>query len=506
MSAQVVETRAAKVAVASGLSMGLSMVLQLVSVPVCLRFWGKETYGLWLALLALANLVRTLESGFTAYVGNELNLQYHRDQQELRRTMASAVWGAVVVAALELLGGALIVFSGALADLLGVPEEVAREARAGLAFAVLLIGFAATAPYLGVVNRLLVPAGMLHQATWWFMGLQIMQSVSLVGAAALECSLTEAAVLFAAALTAIHLASAIYIARKLPGFFPWWKRPSRTHGFRDLFRSTVMTGANLLMQAGTNGVVMVVSGGLGAAAVPAFTTVRTLASLWTTLGNVLTTPLLPEVVRYHAQNDAKKLVAALEAHWLIANCLVNLSILACLPFFDDLYRIWTGGRVLLEPALLRALLLAVVVGTPGALIVQYLVGINDLRALTAIHAVRGLVPLAAGIALLPSLGVVGIGVGVVLGELLGPVLLGGLYFRRQLHRAERVETPSWQPIAMGTSIAAAFLVAQMIRTPHFGPAYGAALVGVAATVVWGWRGMSAEVRDRALRLLRLRSA
>lgn len=502
MNAQAVETRTAKVALASGLSMGLSIALQLVSVPVCLRFWGQETYGLWLALLALANVVRTLESGFTAYVGNELNLLYHRDQPALRSTLASALWGAILVAAIELLVGVLIVVSGALAGLLGIPEEVAREGRAGLALVLMLIGFVSTGPYLGVVNRLLIPAGMLHQSTWWFMGLQITQTASLVAAASLGFSLTEAAVLFSAAQAAIHVASAIYIARKLPQFFPWWTHSTWASGLRDFFRSGVMVGANLLTQAATNGVVMLVSGGLGAAAVPAFTTVRTLTNLWSSVGQVLLSPLFPEIVRYHAQNDAKKLVAAVETHWLIANCVVNFSILACLPFIDDAYRLWTDGRVALEPALLSTLLLAVVVATPGSLIALYLTGINDLRAVTVLFAVRGLVPLAAGLALLRPLGVVGVGVGVVLGEFLGPVVVGGLYFRRQLRRSGSVKAPRWQPAALGTSSAAAFLAWQASGSAHFGVAYAAALLGVVASVVWGWRGISTEVRDRVWRLLR----
>jgi O-antigen/teichoic acid export membrane protein len=502
----VVETRAAKVALASGISVALSIGLQIVSVPVCLRFWGEETYGLWLALLALANVVRTLESGFNAYVGNELNLLYHVDTPALRKTLGSAAFGAAVVGAIELLAGALIVASGALAPLLGVSEEVAREGRAGLALGLMLLGFVSTGPYLGVVNRLLIPAGMLHQGTWWFMALQIAQTASLVVAAALELTLTEAAVFFSFAQAAVHLASAVYIAHKLPDFFPWWRRPSWTKGLRDLFRSTAMVGANLLTQAGTNGVVMLVSSGLGAAAVPAFTTVRTLANLWTQLGNVLLSPLLPEVVRYHALHDARKLVAGLEAHWLIANCVVNVSILACLPFIDEAYRAWTAGRIELDRALLSTLMLAVVVGSPASLIALYLNGINDLRAVTTLYAVRGLVPLAVGIALLPSLGVVGVGIGIVLGELLGPVLAGGLHFRKQLRRLGSSAIPRWQPAALGTSSAGAFLVWQAIRGPQLGIPYGAALVGVLASIVWGWRGISPEVRDRVLRLLRRRSA
>lgn len=506
MTPAVVETRAAKVAVASGLSMALSIVLQIVSVPVCLHFWGEETYGLWLALLALANMVRTLESGFNAYAGNELNLLFHVDTAALQRTLGSAVWGALIVAAIELLAGAAIVATGTLAPLLGIPDEAARQGRAGLALGVMLLGFVSTGPYLGVVNRLLIPAGMMHQGTWWFMALQITQTASLVVAAALRLSLIEAALFFSFAQAAVHIASAVYIARKLPAFFPWWKHGSWTKGVHDLMRSTAMFGANLLTQTGTNGVVMLVSSGLGAAAVPAFTTVRTLANLWTQLGNVLLSPLLPEVVRYHALGDARKLVAGLEAHWLIASCAVNVSILACLPFIDDAYRAWTGGRIDLDPTLLAMLLLAVVVASPASLIALYLNGINDLRAVTVLYAVRGLVPLGVGLALLPSLGLAGVGVGIVLGEILGPVLAGGLHFRKQLRQLGSSAVPRWQPAALGTSSVAALLVWQAISGSIPAVAYAAASLGVLASLVWGWRGISPEVRERVLRLLRRRGA
>jgi hypothetical protein len=99
-----------------------------------------------------------------------------------------------------------------------------------------------------------------------------------------------------------------------------------------------------------------------------------------------------------------------------------------------------------------------------------------------------------------------VGIGIVLGELFGPVLAGGLHFRKQLRRLGSSAIPRWQPAALGTSSAGAFLVWQAIRGPQLGIPYGAALVGVLASIVWGWRGISPEVRDRVLRLLRRRSA
>jgi hypothetical protein len=136
---------------------------------------------------------------------------------------------------------------------------------------------------------------------------------------------------------------------------------------------------------------------------------------------------------------------------------------------------------------------------------QYLVGINDLRAGTAIYAVRGLVPLACGFALLPRLGATGVAIGVALGELLGPVVVGGAYFRRQLLVAGGGLMPRWQPIALGTASTAAYLILHAMRGFSLA-AYAAALVAVLTSIAWGWGGQSQEVRVRVLRLLRRRSA
>jgi O-antigen/teichoic acid export membrane protein len=503
VSSGTVEARAAKVAFASGLSTFLSVALQLLSVPICLRYWGNETYGLWLALFSLFNVLRTLDGGYSAYVGNELNLLYHRDQDALRKTLASGIAGAIVLGIGQLAATIAIAASGRLPDLLGVAPEVARDQRAALALAVMVGGWALTGPYLGIVHRLQVPAGLLHQATWWLMGFQIAQAAALVCAAALRLEISGAAVLMSAAQVGVYLATAIYVARKLPQFFPWWKGPSFRHGLRDLYRSIALVGANVMIQVGTSGVVMLISSGLSAAVVPAFTTVRTVANVWTSLGNALVSPMVPEIVRYHALRDGKKLVAAVEAYWLIANNVMNLSVLVCFPFFAPLYHYWTGGRVELDQSLLCYLLLSVVAATPLALITNYLVSINELRATAAIFAARGLVPIAAGLALLPSFGIAGVGVAIALGEILGPIGCGLPYFRRELRKLGEVpDIPAWQPTVTGSVSVAVFLIARASDSPFADAAYVLAFVGVIASAVWSWSRVGADVRQRALRLLR----
>jgi hypothetical protein len=65
-----IEHRSVRISLVNGLSTVLTLVFQLISVPICLKYWGKESYGSWLALFSAFMLIRSLDGGFTAYVGN----------------------------------------------------------------------------------------------------------------------------------------------------------------------------------------------------------------------------------------------------------------------------------------------------------------------------------------------------------------------------------------------------------------------------------------------------
>src|SRR6478672_1907499 len=114
-----VEHRAAKVSLVTGASTILSIVFQLVSVPVCLHFWGAQGYGAWLAIYAASTLLRTVDGGYVTFAGNRLNLLYHRDQDALRRVLAAGSLGIAVLGVLQLALLGLAMAFGGLGWLLG---------------------------------------------------------------------------------------------------------------------------------------------------------------------------------------------------------------------------------------------------------------------------------------------------------------------------------------------------------------------------------------------------
>src|SRR4030088_1964199 len=105
-----IEHRAARVSFVTGLSTVLTVAFQLISVPVCLELWGKESYGSWLALFSAFMLVRSLDGGYAVFVGNKLNYLYHENIPALREHLSSAIAGIFVSGSVQLMlaGGTLI--------------------------------------------------------------------------------------------------------------------------------------------------------------------------------------------------------------------------------------------------------------------------------------------------------------------------------------------------------------------------------------------------------------
>lgn len=497
-----VEHRAVRISSVTALSTLLSVGFQLISVPICLKYWGKDTYGSWLALYAAFMLVRSLDTGFVSYVGNKLNQLYHQDQSALREHLASSITGIGIIGAIQLSIGVAAIFSDGIASVLGVTPEPAADHRSSLALMILIGTWALSGSYLGIVHRLLIPTGMMYQAAWWSMGFQVSQFAGIILAAMLHFDMFQASLLFAFLQCSIYLASAIYIGHALPTYYPWWRGVRSRIGIKDLGRSMLLTASNLVQQGSTNGTVILVSALSGPAAVPVFTTVRTLANLWTNVTNVLATPLLPEVVRYRALGEGRKLVTVSEAYWALVGAAVNLGVLITYPLIEPMYGYWTADTVALDKALLCLLLASIVLANVGGLISLYLNGINSLSIVLAASVVRGIFSLGVGGFLFYHFGLAGFGMGILAGELLALLLMGRYFAQRELTRqGVGPQLRSLAPITLSTASVLLFLVSEAFGCPLAQYIYPVALLGVAIGALWGWIWLEHGVRARFVRLL-----
>jgi O-antigen/teichoic acid export membrane protein len=497
-----IEYRAAKVSAVTGLSTILAVVFQLISVPICLKYWGKETYGSWLALFSAFLLLRSLDGGYTAYVGNKLNYLYHQNVAELREHLSSAAAGIVVIGSLQLILAAGTLILDPLATMLGMPAGHAGGLLTKFGLLLLVISWVLTGSYLGIVHRLLVPAGLMYQAAWWAMGFQVSQFGAIIVAAMLKLSMLQTSLLFALSQLTIYVTSALYIRLKLPGFFPWWHGASVRTGLNDLGQSFMLTASNVIQQCATNGIVLMVSALAGPVAVPAFTTVRTLTNLWTSVTTVLTAPLLPEVVRFHAKGQPGKLMAMNEAFWVLVGSVVNWGALLSYPLIPYLYGRWTAHTVVFNQTLICLMLGSVVVSNAGALMALHLNGINSLRIVLGTSVARAVLGLGGGALWFRQLGLGSFGLGILAGELAATLMTGHYFVRHELtEKGLKMRWATLRPVALGTGSALLFFIGAGFGWWSTGWIWLIALTGVAVASAMGWNALDLDMRARLMDLM-----
>jgi O-antigen/teichoic acid export membrane protein len=500
MNASPIEHRAAKVSLVNGLSTVLGVGFQLVSVPVCLHYWGRETYGGWLALFSAFMLLRGLDGGYASFVGNKLNYLYHQNTAALHEHLSSAVFGVIIISLLQLALGAGTLIFDPLSTMLGIPAGQGGLA-AKLGLLILMMSWVLTGSYLGIVHRLLIPAGLMYQSAWWAMGFQVCQFAAIMGSAMLRLNMLETSLLFALSQLVIYVASAFYVRRVLPRFSPWLAGAKKGIGLSDLGHSLFLTASNLIQQGVTNGSVLLVSALGGSIAVPVFTTVRTLTNLWTTVTTILSTPLLPDVVRIHAQGEVQKLVTINQAYWVIVGSAVNFGAILSYPLIPFLYGQWTAHAMDLDEPLLCLLLGSVVVANFGALMALQLNGINSLRIGLGASVARAVLGLGGGALAFKRYGLAGFGLGILAGEIVATLTTVCYFVRHEVAaRGSRMPVSDFAPVSLSTGSVLLFFIGAGFGWWSVGWVWGSAIIGVACASVWGWNALEAELQSRLKRI------
>jgi O-antigen/teichoic acid export membrane protein len=496
MNGGALEHRAAKVSLVNGISTILAVGFQLVSVPVCLHYWGKETYGSWLALLSAYLLLRGLDGGYGAFVGNKLNLLYHQNIPALREHLSSALFGIVAIGVLQLgLAAGTLVFDP-LSAMMGIPaDHTGLAAKLGLL--ALVASWALTGSYLAIVSRLLVPAGLMYQSAWWAMAFPVGQFAAIMASAMLRLNLLEACLLCALSQMFISVAIARYVRRVLPHFSPWIDGATPRVGLRDLGQSLYLTTSNLIQQSGTNGAVLLVAAMAGPVAVSVFTTVRTLTILWNSVTTILSTPLLPDVVRIHAKGEVQKLVAINQAYWVLAGCAVNLGAILSYPLIPFLYARWTAHAVALDPSLLCLMLGSVVVANSGALMALHLNGVNSLRIVLGASIARAILGLGGGAMGFRHYGLASFGVGILAGEIVATLITARHFIQYEIKaKGSALPVSYFGPVSVSTGSALVFFVGAGFGWWSVGYIWFSAIACVAVASFWGWNTLEPELQSR----------
>ncbi len=414
-----IERRALSGTAVGVLAFVLNAAQTFLLVPVLLGSWGAARYGTWLALQAMVALFAMLNAGHQGYVGNEITRLYFADRQALRVTLASAIWAAAGIGAIELLLALSLGPARLLPRALGLPGDAIAGEHLYLSLVLCVAGWVLVGAIGGVIVRLLPAAGHFSRSIAWGMVGGVVQTVAIAAAALSGCGILGTTITYQ--VVAILYSAVLFwdIRRLLPDLWPMHRGLDRKVAAGNFGRSLMLTGAGTITQLQQNGLNLLVTGGLGAAALPAFSTARTVASTFLQGSNILCAPLAPEMVRFHVNREHSKLTATFAANWLIGGAATQLAILAALPVLAPLYVFWTRHALPFDRGLFALLAFAIALRTFGSPLQTYLGSTNHLRALGTINTAQSITVLVTAGLGIHWLGLHAIGLGVLAGEVVG---------------------------------------------------------------------------------------
>jgi len=431
-SARPIEWRIFRGTTIASIAFLVSTARAIILVPILLRNWGPEIYGVWLALFALYTLLQTLDTGHHNFLGNEFNKHYVHDKEHVKRLLGSGMRAAVALGLAQFVVACALVGLGLLPKICGVAAPLASKEGIDSAFLVLVATWMFFGSVQGLYGRLFISLGQFERAQWWNIVLTSAQLAAVVFASLGRAKLSEtvfAFVLATIAVTAFFIRDVKVTLKEFEGslFSGTWQM-----GWSNLQKSSVLTVTGLVQQLANNGVVLVVSSAVSLAAVPVFATARTLSNVSLQGTSLLVQPLFVEITRFHARREPSKLVSSFVAFWFVAGLSVNTAIIIIAPCARALYEGWTSKRIAFDAGLTYLLFMAVAMQTFGAPLNAYLFATNHLRSQAVMTAARAAIAIAGGFILGRLFGVAGIALALVGSEICSSIIFPLLYVNREL--------------------------------------------------------------------------
>jgi O-antigen/teichoic acid export membrane protein len=317
--------------------------LQLISVPLLATHWGLQTYGAWLVLFTVPAYLAFADFGFAAAAANDMTVNIARGDRATAIETFHAVRTAVTCICLLGIGlCAAAVYSvpdNSFAFVVGVSRGHARHVI------LLLAGYGLLSIQNSVSMAAFRSTGQYATGTFLTVSILFLESVLALIVVYFGGNIEAAA----AAYFSVRLIGSVLLVIVLRLRAPWLVFFEWHSSFSHIGRLVHPALAVLALPAAQalflQGTVIVVGLAAGAAAVPAFTAVRTISRIGVQLTMIVNHAVMPEFTVAVASSDHLRRVRL--AFFSIASSGIVLLPMFFIVVFGGplIIRLWTHGAI-----------------------------------------------------------------------------------------------------------------------------------------------------------------
>jgi O-antigen/teichoic acid export membrane protein len=384
----------------------VTVIVQIVSVPIFIRFWGVEKYGEWLILTSIVLYFTLSDVGFGSAAANEMTMRVSQGDRNAAVSVFQSVWLLIDILILIILLLILTTIwflplaswlnlthiSGL--EAIGIITLLAMEALIGQHIGIALAGFQCEGNY---------GAGILF--------FNIVRLLAFGSVSVAVC-------LGASPLIAAFILFCVFGVGTLGMLFDLRRRsPWLTFGFRyanltDIKRLTLPALTIMGFPVGQaivqQGMTIVIGATLGSAAVTLFSVLRTLSRTAWQMLNIVTNAIRPELSIALGTGDLR-LARTLHRRSCQTAFWLTLLVVAGLFFTGGwIFRTWTGHQMEFDPTLFHLMLLVIIANSLWNTSQAVPISINRHQPVAIRYLLSTLCALLLAILLIPIWGLHGV--------------------------------------------------------------------------------------------------
>lgn len=394
----------------------VTTLIQLVQIPLFLKYWEIALFGEWQILNAIPSYLSMSDIGFGSVAANEMTMKVSQNDKRAAIEIFQSVWLLITFISFCIISSLMaIIWLIPLRSWFNFSLLSSREIN----FIIILLAFYVL---IGLQQNLL-HAGFRcdgNYALGIFCANIIRLSVfiGLVTAIYLGSKPLTAAVVVTA-LQTIGAFSMRYILSKKSSWIIYGYKFAKIATIKSMFRPSVaFMGFPIGNALSIQGMLLIIGAVLGPVSVVVFSTLRTLTRFGFQVMNMINSTIWPEMSTSYGSGDMQ-LTRKLHRYSCQISFWASLSAIVFLAFTGEwIIKIWTQGRVSFNPMLFNLLLLIIFTNSLWLTSSIVLIATNKHQKIAFLYVSGSIISLFIAYMLIPLMGVPGAAIALLAIDLL----------------------------------------------------------------------------------------
>jgi len=408
---------------ASWLRIVVTIVSQVVAVPIYLSYWSVDTYGIWILIQSIMTFLTVFDVAHHHYLGNEFLKFGPQKRKEIGETFCTGISVAFIVSIFTFIIISSLVLSGALGRWVGIEKLNTHAFEMSL---LLMAGtWAITVTFTGIIGRALYPFGYFPLLAWSGAVFALLSTIASIAAVWFGADLIGASIVVCMVNILCHSILTLILLRIAKKEELLFRKIDLRLGFLRFFSALVLgvqSGFEVLRHQGARFILLPLS---GMASMIAFSTMRTGANLAQQGLGTITAPLMPELMNFLSIRDQVRMEISFSVIWLMLSVVLVPAVLILQYLSPELFSLWTNGKIVFDPVLFAILSFGVLVSALAQPAIAVVSGNNLLKEQFRISFIAVIVTVGSMYVLVSFMGIKGAAIALLLGEL---VALTGYVF------------------------------------------------------------------------------